>query len=131
MVEARDQSIPEKKKTTNVEIILVRDQYPPTIAYPQYNEEITENVAVNTTTVSRIIATDRDLKVRNQVTLNYIFPTILAADFDQNISLIIISYWQGTFDPHYCHWFQQRLLNSHQSGAINISNLNIRIGSVF
>ena len=63
---ASDQSEPEKHATTNVEIILSRDQYPPTVDFPEYNEDITENVAVNTTTVTRIIARDRDLKVNKQ-----------------------------------------------------------------
>lgn len=62
-VQARDQSEPEKKTAAQVQISLSRDQYPPTVAFPRYEKEITENEGVNSSVVVRIIAQDQDLKV--------------------------------------------------------------------
>jgi protocadherin Fat 4 len=86
-VSARDQSEPEKSASTNVEIILSRDEYPPTIDFAEYNEEITENVRVNTTTVATIIATDRDLKgtMIYEVIGDLAAPSYFGVSFNGNI----------------------------------------------
>ena len=62
-MKARDQSTPEQSSSTNVEIVLVRDEYPPTIDFAEYNETITENQRVDAAGIIRIQARDQDLKV--------------------------------------------------------------------
>ena len=62
-VRARDQAEPERMAMSSVEIILTRDQYPPTIAFAEYTATITENAPVDGNSVVRIVASDQDLKV--------------------------------------------------------------------
>ncbi len=61
-VQARDQSTPEKSARASVEVRLARDQYPPTVDFPEYTKTITENERPNGNALVRIQARDQDLK---------------------------------------------------------------------
>ena len=64
-VQARDQSDPEKTTSTNVQITISRDEYPPTTTRPSYSRTIDENEKVNGSSLLRIVASDPDLKVNH------------------------------------------------------------------
>ena len=72
-VRVRDQSDPEKETTVPVQIVVSRDQYPPVIDFPTYQKTIDENEQVNKTKIVRIIAHDKDRKVR-PTTIDYCIP---------------------------------------------------------
>ncbi len=61
-IRASDQSTPEKTASAALEVRLARDQYPPTVDFPEYTKVITENERVNGNPLVRIQARDQDLK---------------------------------------------------------------------
>ena len=62
-VQARDNAYPEKFATTNVQIVIIRDQFAPVFTQQNYVVTIQETLAVNSTLPVTVRASDNDLEV--------------------------------------------------------------------